>query len=153
MAIVSSWRGKALEPNRGYKAISFRSPTRATFSGRMAETVFLRRWSAAIQTMAVLVAIAIIARCEPSPNAGAASDRVLRQSSSLQVVQVVTHEALARHPGKVVRSSGPWPVAPATVRAVVQGHIREFSSGGITLASSAVVTCYDATAPPGMLLT
>lgn len=121
----------------------------------MAETVSLRRWSAAIQIIAALVAIAIIARCEPSPISGAASAsyRVHRQSSSVHGLRVVAQETLARHPGKIVRSTGPWPVTLTTGHARIRRHIREFSRRGITPASSAVATCYDATAPPALLLT
>jgi hypothetical protein len=119
----------------------------------MAETVSLRRWSAAMQTAVLLVAIAIMARFEPSPisRAADANYSTHRQSSSVHVVRVVAHEALASHPGRAVRSGGPWPMAAITSRAIVGGHIGEFSIGRITPPSRAVVTCYDATAPPALL--
>lgn len=140
-------------PNCGNKAISFRSPSRATLFSRMLETVSLRRWSAAIQTVAVLVAIAIITRSEPSPSSGAASYTVHRQSSSVQAARVVAHEPLAQHPGKAVRFTGPWPLPLITGDTTVRGQIRECSSRGIAPASSAADTCYDATAPPKLLPT
>lgn len=119
----------------------------------MADTISFRRWPAAIQIVAVLVAIAIIARCEPSPSSGADRYTVHRQDSSMQAVQVVAHRAMARLPGKVVRFGGPSSVAMSNGRVPVIGHIREFSHGRITPPSCAVVTCYDATAPPTLLLT
>lgn len=119
----------------------------------MAVTVSCKRLSSAIQCMAVVVAIAIIARCEPSPSSRAVSHTVHRQSSSAQAAQVVAHEPLARHPGKVLRLTGPWPLPLVIGGTIVRGHIRECSSRGVAPAPSAVVTCYDATAPPELLLT
>lgn len=119
----------------------------------MAKTVSVRRWSSVIQSVAALVAIAIIARFAPSANAHAESYTVSRQSSAVQAAQVVAHHGLSRRPGKVASSSAPRSAPLSAGRAITSGAIRESSRGGITPSASAALTCYDATAPPGLLLT
>lgn len=119
----------------------------------MAVTAFIRRWSPALQSMAVLVALAIITRYGPSANVGATSYDVHGYSASVQAAQVVACHALASAAAKVVRFSGPWLVSLSSGRAIASGRVRGFSHSRFAPPSTAIESCYDATAPPGMLPT
>src|SRR4051812_42788528 len=116
----------------------------------MAETPSLRRWSATVLSIAVLVAVAIIARVGPSLNAGVSTGSVVRRGGSLQPAQVVAHHALSKRHGIAMRSGGPLAAKESAHCATADEQRREPSRASVAAPDAAVGTSYDATAPPEM---
>ena len=119
----------------------------------MAEALTPKGWSARILAIGMLVSVAIVARVAASGGAPPATDALDRRGLSVQPAHAVIHHVQSKGRGDVVRSGGPLAARPFTASAISGEQSREYSRPGVALKDAATVTGYDATAPPGKLLT
>ena len=119
----------------------------------MAETLTSKRWSAKILAVAMLVSVAIVPRAAAFASGAPAAATLEQQSVWVQPGHAVVHHVHSKSRGDVVRSGGPLPAPPFIASAIADEPSREYSGPGVAFDDAAIVTGYDATAPPPHLLT